>query len=455
MEEHNRSPEQQVISDNGMESLAQMPSFKEYREQIEGESAQKDEAAERLKSSREFIRDHYYGDNEYTCAPKEDLEEFIDSEDLKEVTKHGFSLEWLAEKGIISKTDRWTNANGQFGGGGYYWKYFRRDQIFKDARDIVADMAEICRLDGPGSNVESVYNPITRLHEILSKYDQPETLEATDYEDFLEMYEYVGYQGGLFDRFLFGNPEDNEPDPEETDKSVYRHSLRTFEILKDNPLAYMDQTHVLCSARRKLKRGEFEFASKEHLDDFETAMGVAVVANMETFLDELGERGIGEKDRNERRELVKSCLTRQFVLANHGRLSKNSAGEEIFSDEELIGTVHGFGDLDKLIGRRDPDYYLARHVGEFVKAGFDKDVIIGLLHDNDVPLHLEEIQDMRADGISDEDIIYASRAYAHYFPGLAEDGGTFWSNSDFGKARFSESDMLAAAVREIHDRDRR
>lgn len=463
--------EEQQSLEGDIQSLADMPSFSEhmaenyeksfneahrdgtlpegvrderdYQEYLVEQKAYATESVERLKESQEFIK-KFYQPNEFTNHTENDLEEFIGSEELKAITENGFSLPRLAEKGIISSTDRWTNDGRDFTQA--YWKHFKTDAIFQDAREIVGSLSmSLDYHDG-----EKRRHAAKAILRVFKKWDQPQTLDESDYDSMDEL-----LVGATLTRFKFGNPEANLPNPETIDKSVYEHTMRTLEIMEASLPAPGDVPDCLFVANNILENKDIVIPPS-HRKNIEAALGECINRNLGFIAEDM--KYYDGATQKELKNLILRSLTKQDLFdPNQKELLNIKEDEDSYkyisiSEDELLKSVYVLDYHEKLptkyIGERDVDTAVLHDFPKLLEAGFNRAKLIDIIKESnavrfegDHYYGVRQAKKMREMGMDDKEIAYI------LYEGLGsplDEGETEAAIQELG---ISENDLYIASWR--------
>lgn len=388
----------------------------DYKEYLEEQQAKNKEILSKLGESQEFVQKYYYPDK-YTGHDKEDLEKFINSEELMIIAQYGFTLPELAEKGIISK-DRYEE-NGK-----EYWRHFRTDELFRDTENIVSCIADCLSLHSDGLPFA------IKMKEVFNKWDNPQTLNTDDYDFINEI-----PLPTLSSRLKFGNPNYLERDTGNQDnKSIYEHTMKTLVdwATYDGRLSrdyneYEVASDMLHVANHILPKDKADL-SEDHRRDIEAALGVTANECLSSngFSFRQAVEWLDGPDQETLKDLMLGSLTKREIFEapiKADLLVKNDSesGGHCFisvSERELLEAVY---DLDyekekpkKIFGARSFYMNIIEDFPKLVDAGFNRQMLVDIIHDEcnqyryegDSYFGVRRAMELRKNGMSDMEIAY-------------------------------------------------
>lgn len=410
--EHMKNFENARRSNEVPEGVRDEQDYMEYRE----------ETGARLREAIDFINQNFRSNFD---VKDEEVDEFLNSKDLMTVVKNGISMEDLASADLIDTEMPPIDVGNIFGGKKLIDG--RKAELFSGAGGVIDIIGSIA------AGIEVSSGKMTQpLKEIIRKRKAGETLNAENYSDA------DGFFASLRDRIMFGSPFDKN--------NRFQRTAELLEKVDEITSKNLGKGELYVEVMRRLDDGYIEDKDGILAD----RLGRVCRKNMPEVIKNLSlyEELDWPDEFSEMKQLILRSSDREAIIRFH-----NEMEEAGVSESEMLGAAYYFEDRNKSFTRLLPDYYLARHLATLEEAGFSRDSIIDKLHDNKVRLSLEEIEDMRKDGVSDVDIAYAGRIFDHVFPKKGDESWEHvWATGDWHKAGFSERTALMAALKEIKNK---
>lgn len=433
---------------NGVETLANMPAFEEHMKSF-AEVKQTGEVAEgvrdrqdydeyqqekqaRLAEAQNFIKNSYYDENLPVDENyNQEVAGFLNSKNLQIVAERGFDLAKMNQLGLIARFDGTSTG---------------RARAFADTSEIVDDLASFCEVADKQDNGNDL---ISAMHGIFSAW-KDNGISAPQYE---MVCQFLPPMTNLSHRLKYGEIVSEEGRAVE-EESILKHSIRYMREIPNMEVESVADRVMEAACFVDKKEGELN--SKIVTIQLKAALGELSHAMLTRLIyDKIEEEEAWTFDIDDAKLTVKEAITCYDFEAIKAAKAAQLLDEDddgwgmhipAFSDEELLGAMYDLKDsdienADKTYGQKEPAYKLARHFGMLERAGFSKKSLLRIIHNSDMTLHTEEIEDMRSAGVNNAEIAYAANAYKNCY---IRDGKREWINEDL--AEFSDTDLLDAAI---------
>ena len=371
----------------------------DYQEYLE-------EQKHRLQESSDFIRKSYAGVDE------EAIKSLISSKEFKKVIENGVSMPDLARAGLIY-FDTYGDAPG----------YNRKEYTLNF--DVIG----------------AIYNNIECGEPYLGSCLK--TINCLKERQPLDIHDLAMVTLG-------------EPDDMYKNRILYgdgggKRAQETFDTVKKHP----DNTWFLFDFLSYTARQYDDNYFTVDADDVRISTGELFRDNIDNILDLFDSTRDLYSDFQKTRacDLILRSVDTTTIIHQHDWHEVGLSEEDILESVYCWDRNHDPSDKS-FREQEESSYHLFEDIEVLeTRGGFSRDSIINTIHDNNLQFPLYTIESMREYGISDADIAYASNAHLKYSPELAKEGKSPWGRYEhqFKGVNFSESDLLAAAIREIRN----